>query len=165
MFALKKTNRVNQQFSLYDTRSSPSRTPIMFGEGESGSANGAEGGNKGRSKYVRGSWQDNLFASADQNGNLRVRTSRHRIVRQGRFRLTHGCPPPTDLGRPASQVVPHGASAFDTRVVCGNADSSSLGLQIEIQAAATAHRQVILDGDNLLDLTGDALFVRKWRLL
>lgn len=37
--------------------------------------------------------------------------------------------------------------------------------QVEIQAAATANRQVVLDGDRLLDLTGEALFSREWRLM
>lgn len=73
---LSQTNRVNQQFSLYDTRSSPTRQPVMFGDGESGSGAGTDGSSKGRSKYVRGSWQKNLFASADQRGNLRVRLAR-----------------------------------------------------------------------------------------
>lgn len=35
-------------------------------------------------------------------------------------------------------------------------------LQIEIQPRATQMRQVVLDDFALLDLTSEALFVRKW---
>jgi hypothetical protein len=37
--------------------------------------------------------------------------------------------------------------------------------QYEIQPKATPNRQIVLDGDRLLDLTGEGLFSRKWRLL
>lgn len=168
LWRLIQTNRVNQQLSLYDTRLSPTRPPLMFGDGESGSGVGAEGGSKGRSRYVRGSWQENLFASADQTGNLRVSGLPESPLPPRAPELISCGPPTIGLGRPLPQVVLHGRAPC--RIARWAASRQKLTcmlvcFQYEIQPKATPNRQIVLDGDRLLDLTGEGLFSRKWRLL